>query len=48
VEPFVMVLGASNLTYAEATMTQRGPEFIASHMRGFEYFGGVTRETVCE
>jgi transposase len=48
VELFVMVLGASNLTYAEATLTQRGPEFIASHMRGFEYFGGVTRATVID
>lgn len=48
VELFVMVLGASNLTYVEATMTQRGGDFIASHMRGFEYFGGVTVATVCD
>jgi transposase len=48
VELFVMVLGASNLTYAEATMTQRGGDFIASHMRGFEYVGGVSIGTVCD
>jgi transposase len=48
VELFVMVLGASNLTYAEATLTQRGPDFIASHMRAYEYFGGVPIGTVCD
>lgn len=48
VELFVMVLGASNLTYAEATLSQRGADFIASHVRGFEYFGGVTVATVCD
>jgi transposase len=41
VELFVAALGASNLTYAEATYTQRGPDWIASHVRAFEYFGGV-------
>ena len=41
VEIFVATLGASNLTYAEATHTQRGPDWIASHVRAFEYFGGV-------
>jgi transposase len=41
VELFVAALGASNLTYAEATYTQRGPDWIASHVRCFEYFGGV-------
>jgi transposase len=48
VELFVMVLGASNLTFAEATLTQRGPDFIASHVRAFEYFGGVPHGTVCD
>jgi transposase len=42
VELFVAVLGASNYTYAEATLTQRCPDFIASHQRAFRYFGGVT------
>ncbi|MGH7440069.1 MAG: IS21 family transposase, partial [Polyangiaceae bacterium] len=41
VELFVAALGASNFTYAEATYTQRGPDWIASHVRMLEYFGGV-------
>jgi transposase len=41
VELFVMVLGASSYTYAEATLTQRLPDFVASTIHGFEYFGGV-------
>jgi transposase len=36
------VLGASNYTYAEATESQRSADFIASHVRAFEYFGGLT------
>lgn len=39
VELFVMVLGASNYTYAEATRTQRVGDFVASHVRAFDYFG---------
>jgi transposase len=41
VELFVMVLGASNYTYAEATRTQRTADFVGSTVRGLEYFGGV-------
>lgn len=41
VELFVMVLGASSYTYAEATLTQKLPDFVASTIHGFEYFGGV-------
>ena len=41
VELFVGVLGASNYTFADVTLTQRGPDFLASHMRMLEYFGGV-------
>jgi len=41
VELFVAVLGASNYTFAEATRTQRGPDWIASHIRAFEYLGGI-------
>lgn len=48
VELFVAVLGASNYTYAEASRSQRGPDFIASHVRTFEYFGGVAKATVCD
>lgn len=38
---FVGVLGASNYTYAEATWDQRLPNWVASHVRMFEFFGGV-------
>jgi transposase len=41
VELFVAVLGASSYTYAEATLSQRVPEFIQSHVRALEFFGGV-------
>src|SRR3989441_7197452 len=42
VELFVAVLGASNYTYAEATRTQQVPDWLASHQRAFQFFGGVT------
>lgn len=38
---FVATLGASNYTYAEATSSQSLKDWIASHQRAFEYFGGV-------
>lgn len=41
VEIFVAVLGASSYTYAEATLTQQVPDWIASNRRALEYFGGV-------
>jgi transposase len=41
VELFVAVLGASNYTYAEATLTQRGPDWIASHGRALVFLGGA-------
>ena len=41
VELFVAVLGASNYTYAEATLTQQGPDWIASHTRALAFFEGV-------
>jgi transposase len=43
---FVAVLGASNYTYAEATWTQTLPDWIASHTRAFNYFGGVAQVVV--
>jgi transposase len=46
VELFVAVLGASNYTYAEATRTQRGADWIASHVRAFRFFGGVPEAVV--
>lgn len=48
VELFVAVLGASNYTYAEATRSQRGPDWIASHARALSFFGGVPRAIVCD
>jgi transposase len=41
VELFVTVLGASNYTYAEATLTQTLGDFVGSTVRGLEYFGAV-------
>lgn len=41
VELFVGVLAASSYTYAEATMSQKVGDFIASHVRMLEYFGGA-------
>ena len=41
-ELFVAVLGASSLTYAEATWTQSLPDWIDAHKHAFRYFGGVT------
>jgi transposase len=41
VELFVAVLGASNYTFAEVTLTQRIPDFTASTVRALEYFGVV-------
>lgn len=38
---FVGTLGASNLTYAEATWTQGLADWLGSHRRMFEYFDGV-------
>jgi transposase len=46
VQLFVAVLGASNYTYVEATRTQQVPDWIASHQRAFQYFGGVTTALV--
>jgi transposase len=48
VELFVAVLGASNLSFAEVTRTQSGPDWIASHVHALEYFGGVPRGIVCD
>ena len=45
-ELFVAVWGASNYTYAEATLTQQLPDWIGSHVRAFEYFGCVPKVVV--
>ena len=38
---FVAVWGASNYTFAEASLTQSLPHWTSSHRRAFEYFGCV-------
>lgn len=38
---FVGALGASNYTYCEATRSRRLPDWLGSHVRMFEYWGGV-------
>ncbi|SOB75365.1 Homeodomain-like domain-containing protein [Marinobacter sp. LV10R510-11A] len=38
---FVAVMGASNYTYAEATWSQKLPDWIGSHIRAFQYLNGV-------
>src|SRR6266487_2924944 len=48
VELFVAVLGASNYTYAEASLTQQVPDWLASHQRAFQYFHGVAHAVVCD
>lgn len=42
VELFVAVLGASSYTYAEATFTQRSPDWIAAHVHALEFFSGTS------
>jgi transposase len=46
VELFVAVLGASNYTYAEATRTQRVPDFVASVVRALTAIGGAPKAIV--
>jgi transposase len=40
---FVMVLGASSYTYAEATRDQQLAAWINAHLHAFEYFSGAPR-----
>lgn len=43
---FVAVQGASSYTFAEATTGQDLPNWIGSHIRAFEFFGGVAAVVV--
>jgi transposase len=43
---FVAVWGASNYTFAEATLTQQLPDWIGSHVRAFAYFGCLPKIVV--
>jgi transposase len=38
---FVAVLGCSNYTFAEATFSQALPDWLGSHVRALQFFGGV-------
>ena len=40
---FVATLGASNYTFVDITWTQQSPDFLASHQRAVDFFGGVVR-----
>jgi len=40
---FIGVLGGSNYTFCEVTWSQRSWDWLASHVRMFEFFGGVPR-----
>lgn len=46
VELFIAVLGASNMTYAEASWSQTLPDWIGAHGRAFAFFGAVPRLVV--
>ncbi len=41
VQIIVIVLGASGYSYVEATLSQTLPDWLGSHRRAFEFFGGV-------
>lgn len=41
VQIFVGMLGSSNYTFCEATESQRLEDWVGSHVRMFEYFGGT-------
>jgi len=43
---FVGVLGASNYTFAEATLSQKQADWVRSHVNMFEYFGGTSEIVV--
>lgn len=45
---FVATLGASNMTWAEATWTQGLSDWTGSHGRAFAYFGGVPAQVVSD
>lgn len=45
---FVGTMGASNYTYVEASWTQSLPDWISSHVRAFEFFGGVPAQVVSD
>ncbi|MFA5546824.1 MAG: IS21 family transposase [Sphaerochaetaceae bacterium] len=46
VEVFVAILGSSQLTYVEASLSQNSEDWIRANERAFLYFGGVTQAIV--
>lgn len=47
-EVFVAILGASQLIYAEASMSQNTRDFIASNVNALEYYGGSPKAVVTD
>ena len=45
---FVAALGASNYTYAEARWTQGLADWIGCHVNAFAFYGGISRQLVCD
>ena len=43
---FVAAMGASNYSYAEATLTQSLPDWIGAHVRALAFMGGVPAQLV--
>jgi len=43
---FIGILGGSNYTFCEATWSQKSRDWIDSHIRMFDFFGGVPRVIV--
>ena len=45
---FVAVLGASNYTFAWASLSQKLPDWIDAQVRALHFFGGVPKAIVCD
>ena len=45
---FVPVLGASNYTFAWASLSQKLPDWIDAQVRALKFFGGVPKAIVCD
>jgi transposase len=48
VEIFVAILGASQLTYVEAIMSQQKEDFISACENALQFFGGVPGAIICD
>lgn len=48
VEVFIAILGASQLTYVEAVMTQQKEDFIAACENAIHFYGGVPAAIVTD